>query len=105
MKTDRTRIDPEQRKQQILEAALALAADQGYTKVRWSDVAQHLGISRALVMHYFKTMSQLQTAIMRAAVKKKNLKIIAQGLALDDRHARRADPALQKKAAASVLAA
>jgi hypothetical protein len=49
-------------------------------------------------------MPQLQKAVMRAAVARECLKVIAQGLAIQDKHALKAPPDI-KTAAANAIAA
>ena len=101
---DRTRMEPADRKAQIVAAAVSIAKSKGYQQVRWTDIATYLGISRALPCAYFKTLTQLQRAIMRYAVKHGELAVIAQGLAANDSTARKADSVLKKRALDSVAA-
>jgi AcrR family transcriptional regulator len=51
----------EQRREQMLRAALEVIAVRGYADTRISDVAERIGISPALVIYYFKTKDQLLT--------------------------------------------
>ncbi len=55
----------DQRREQMLRAALEVIADRGYADTRISDVAERIGISPALVIYYFKTKDQLLTAAIR----------------------------------------
>ena len=48
-----SRLDPEQRREQILDAANALFAERGYDDVSLEDIAGAAGITRGLVHHYF----------------------------------------------------
>jgi hypothetical protein len=65
-------------------------------------IAADAGCSSALISFYFGTMVQLRRHIMRAAIQRQNLPIIAQGLAVGDPHARRAPEALKQAAIASI---
>ena len=47
------RLDPGQRRDQILDAANALFAERAYDKVSVEDIASSAGVSRGLVHHYF----------------------------------------------------
>jgi AcrR family transcriptional regulator len=47
------RLPPEQRRAQLAEAALAVAAQQGYAKLSLDDVAERAGVTRNLLYHYF----------------------------------------------------
>ena len=48
-----SRLDPEQRREQILDAANALFAERGYDEVSVEDIASSAGVARGLVHHYF----------------------------------------------------
>ena len=47
------RLDPGQRRDQILDAANALFAERAYDEVSIEDIASSAGVSRGLVHHYF----------------------------------------------------
>jgi AcrR family transcriptional regulator len=53
------------RREQLLEAALAVIAERGFPETRIADVAASAGISPALVIYYFKTRDQLLTEAIR----------------------------------------
>ena len=53
------------RREQMLRAALDVIADRGYADTRIADVAERIGISPALVIYYFKTKDQLLTESIR----------------------------------------
>jgi len=55
----------EQRREQMLRAALEVVVERGYPDTRIADVAQLAGTSPALVIYYFKTKDQLLTEAMR----------------------------------------
>lgn len=55
----------EQRRDQILRAALAVIVERGYAETRIADVAERAGTSPALVIYYFKTRDQLLTEALR----------------------------------------
>ena len=48
-----SRLDPGQRRGQILDAANALLAERGYDEVSIEDIASSAGVTRGLVHHYF----------------------------------------------------
>ena len=48
-----SRLDPGQRREQILDAANALFAERGYDEVSIEDIASSAGVTRGLVHHYF----------------------------------------------------
>ena len=48
-----SRLDPQQRRDQILDAANALFAERAYDEVSIEDIARSAGVTRGLVHHYF----------------------------------------------------
>jgi AcrR family transcriptional regulator len=56
---------PDGRRDQLLEAALAVIAERGFPETRIADVAARAGTSPALVIYYFKTRDQLLTEAIR----------------------------------------
>src|ERR1700753_4410729 len=56
---------PTARREQLLRAALEIIVTRGYADTRIADVAEHAGISPALVIYYFKTRDQLLTEALR----------------------------------------
>ncbi len=57
----------DQRREQMLRAALEVISERGYPETRIADVAERIGISPALVIYYFKTKDQLLTEAIRYA--------------------------------------
>jgi len=55
----------DQRREQMLRAALAVIEERGYAESRIADVAERAGTSPALVIYYFKTKDQLLTEAIR----------------------------------------
>ena len=55
----------DQRREQMLRAALEVIAERGYPETRITDVAKQAGTSAALVIYYFKTRDQLLTEAIR----------------------------------------
>jgi AcrR family transcriptional regulator len=55
----------DQRKEQMLHAALEVISARGYADTRIADVAERAGVSPALVIYYFKTKDQLLTEAIR----------------------------------------
>ncbi|MDQ2813890.1 MAG: TetR family transcriptional regulator C-terminal domain-containing protein [Actinomycetota bacterium] len=55
----------EQRREQMLRAALEVIVERGYADTRIADVAERAGTSPALVIYYFKTRDQLLTEAIR----------------------------------------
>jgi AcrR family transcriptional regulator len=55
----------DQRRAQMMAAALEVISERGYADTRIADVADRAGISPALVIYYFKTKDQLLTEAIR----------------------------------------
>lgn len=59
----RKRIISVERRKQILDAALILFYDKGYTQTKVSDIAREAGVSKGLVFHYFPTKLDIFKAL------------------------------------------
>jgi AcrR family transcriptional regulator len=57
----------DQRREDMLRAALEVIAERGFPESRIADVAEQAGTSPALVIYYFKTKDNLLTEAMRFA--------------------------------------
>jgi AcrR family transcriptional regulator len=55
----------DQRREQMLRAALEVIVERGYPDTRITDVAERAGASPALVIYYFKTRDHLLTEALR----------------------------------------
>jgi AcrR family transcriptional regulator len=55
----------DQRRGQMLIAALDVISERGFADTRIADIAERIGISPALVIYYFKTKDQLLTEAIR----------------------------------------
>ena len=97
------RLKPADRKDEILLAAVAVAKFGSYTAMTRAAVAELADCAPSLVQHYFRTMGRLRRDVMRYAVKHEILGIVAEGLALKNRHAMKASDDLKQKATRSIL--
>lgn len=91
------------RTEQLLEAALAVAERDGFSNLRRDAIAAKAGVNGSLVSLRLGTMDAVRRAVMRRAIKERRLSIVAQGLAIKDRHALKAPQDLREKAIASLL--
>jgi AcrR family transcriptional regulator len=55
----RQRMAPEERRGAILEAALSVFADLGYTQATLNDVADRVGVTKGCLYHYFESKERL----------------------------------------------
>ena len=90
---------------ELLDAALKLAAAEGWSNLTRDGIARVAGCSFALVTLRLGTMESIRRSVMRAAVRTRNVAVVAEGLALKDRQALKADQALRDLAAAWVRTA
>lgn len=89
----------EVRRESILNAALVVARRPGgWSTLTRESVAIEARCTDGLVSRYFGTMTDFRRTIIRAAIAKKELKIIGQALACEYSHAYKADPELRKAA-------
>src|SRR6478609_3737886 len=58
------RLDPAQRREQMLDAANDLFAERGYEEVSVEDIARAAGVTRGLVHHYFGGRTQVYIALL-----------------------------------------
>ncbi len=101
--TKRTYLKDEVRRDQILTAAIDMALSTGYNSLTRDGIAKQAGVASGQVNHKFNTMTQLRRNVMRAAVSRELLPIIASGLAMGDVHAQKAPQWLQEKAVLSTI--
>lgn len=88
---------------QILGAALGLCGDgANYQRITREQIARSAGIPPSLIAYHCGTMADLRRDIMREAVRVEHLPVIAQGLAMRDRHAQKAPEELRQRALQSL---
>lgn len=68
IRTPRTRLDPEQRRAQIVEAADRVLGSRDPLVVTFEDIAAEAGVSRALVYNYFGDKGGLLAAVYTHAL-------------------------------------
>jgi AcrR family transcriptional regulator len=61
------RLDPGQRREQILDAANELLAERAYDEVSVEDSASTAGVTCGLVHHYFGGHEEVRTALQVSA--------------------------------------
>ena len=93
------RMKPKDRKEHILHAALTVARNRGFNRMDRAAIASQAGVTPALITKYYTTMTQMRRAVMRAAVKREIVEIIAYGIGARDKHALRASDELKQRAA------
>src|SRR6476619_6006860 len=70
------RLDPGQRREQILDAANALFAERTYDEVSIEDIASSASATRGLVHHYFGGRKEVYIALLErlGAVREQELR-------------------------------
>lgn len=98
----RTRMAPAAREAQLLDVAVELARKNGFANLRMLHISKHAECSNATVVAYFGTMIKMKRAVMRAAIKRRVLPIVAEGVAMRDTVAMKAPTELQREALATL---
>lgn len=93
-----------ERDARIMTAALAEALSVGWLWITRKGVAERAGVAVGTVNSAYKTMVDLKREVMRQAVAREILPLIAQGLAEQSAIAQAAPPDLQQRALASLAA-
>lgn len=96
------RMKPGDRHRMLMDKALELSARDGYKNVTMEALTTAAGVSRTLYARYFTSVLQFRVEVMRTAVKRRNLPIIAQGLVARDPHALKAPSELREAAIATL---
>lgn len=63
----RRRLDPDQRREQLLVAAERLFAERAYADVSTTELAREAGVARGLLNHYFGDKRSLYLEVVRRA--------------------------------------
>lgn len=103
MSEKRIYLKKEVRRDQVLSAAIAMSLDIGFNSLTRDGVAERASVATGQINHMFNTMLHLRRAVMRAAVHRELLPIIASGLALNDKQAHGAPKWLKEKALRSLI--
>lgn len=93
----RERKIPAERKQELLEVAIELAKEVGYSHLTRNGIARKAGVAYGLVTAYFKNIDNLKRLVIKESIKQEILPIIAQALARKESLTNRLDPNLREK--------
>ncbi len=64
----RRRLEPDERREQILRCAIRLFGERPYAAVSTTEIAAEAGVARGLVNHYFGTKRDLYVEVVRRMV-------------------------------------
>ena len=84
-------------KQQLLTAAVEVAAETHYLKVNRDQIAARVGVTSPLVQYYWKTMGHLKRAVVGEAIRCENLTVLAQAVGAGDSRVSDLDPELKSR--------
>lgn len=90
------------KKNAIIEAAIMLAQQYNYREISRADIANVARVAESLVSFHFGDMDEVRNMIIRQAVDRRILSIVAQGL-LDRHSIAMGAPAELKRSALDVL--
>jgi AcrR family transcriptional regulator len=62
------RLEPDERREQILDCARRLFGERHYSAVSTTDIAREAGVARGLINHYFGTKRDLYLEVVRQVV-------------------------------------
>lgn len=94
----------EDRDSRILEAAIELAQADSYQWITRDQVAEKAGVSPGTVNNVYGVMSNLKRAVLKAAIERRILRIVAEGLGAKHPLALAAPADLKKEALATLVA-
>ena len=72
------------RKTEILDKAIELSERITYHLVNYTNLSEHSELPVPIIFHYFRSKKDLKKAIIRYAIEKEHLSLIAQGLVARD---------------------
>lgn len=98
----RIRRTAEASKISILENALDLAEELGLGNFTSKDLSERCNCRHTNIFYHFGNMAYLRQEMMKLAIERRNLPVLAQGLVSKDQIARSAPDALQKQALKSL---
>lgn len=75
----RKRLTPNERREQIIKAALCLAERTHFFYIKMIDVARKAKCSEALVRHYLGTVKIMRLHVLNEAIKRDRVAVVRQG--------------------------
>jgi AcrR family transcriptional regulator len=78
------RLKREHRNKQILLAAYEIASNKGLYEITLVATAKRVNCSHGTVLHYYKSAIGLRDAVIKEAIRRKDLKIIGEAVLSSD---------------------
>lgn len=97
------RKKPDVRKGEIIEAGLKLAEEIGVMNINRTNVGKRADVAAPTISYHFGTADQMRRAVMRHALKVKNLKVLADVIVAKDAFAEKIPSAVKAEALGHLL--
>jgi DNA-binding transcriptional regulator YbjK len=97
------RLDPKERREQIMQAAIEAAKQHGIQNMQRDQIADIAKCGESTINKYYNTMTQLRRDVMRRAIKDEVYEVIAQGLMYKDPRALKLSDDIKKKALETMI--
>lgn len=97
-----TRTHADCRKLQILETAIIVSMDVGLQNLTAEHIARKAKVTRSLINHHFHGIKNLKWLIVKTAIDRRILPIIAQGLLSKEPRFKNISPDLRDEALKSI---
>ena len=92
------RLPAKDRTNLLIDAGLSCAERVGWSNLTRDLIAAEAQVTNGLISIRLGTMDQARRSIMRRAVERRSLKVVAEGLAVGDKTARKAPEDLKQEA-------
>jgi AcrR family transcriptional regulator len=96
-------MNPEERNNEILEAAMDAAREMDFRHLTREAVAERAGVTPPLVNYYMGNLEQIREAVVREAIDREDLEILAQVMLAKHKAARRLTGALRTRVVDALL--
>ena len=100
-----TKEEVSKNKTAMIEAALTRAECVGFANLTRVEIADACGVSPALVSLRFGTLASMKRDVIRAAIRKESLPVIAYLMAVKDPACKKITPELKARASAHIAGA
>jgi AcrR family transcriptional regulator len=105
MSQTRPYVVADERRAQILKAAIKVARRRGLSNVSMAEVAAAAGCSRPRVAQLLGNVKKFRRALVDEAIRVEDLKLIGQGLTMQDRNCMKLSEDVKRRALAAAAAA
>lgn len=82
IRTKGSRMDPFNRKEQILQTAIQISLEKGYRQLTRRAVANRMHCASSLINHYYEDIDNLRAIVLQTAIEKEIIPIVAENFAI-----------------------